>query len=159
LGKEKRDYSTRATSLKNRDPGRAYVIDVYERKLHPKDPTEGTIDHAKRQQYDGSPVEAQMPQQFFTDYLMEGLPARGYPAHSRVRKVKQRTRKTLRIEALQPEIENGKIRFNQKHVDLINQFAMYPMAKHDDMIDALEMAYRAAQVGASGIVRTVRVAR
>ena len=159
MGKEKGDYSTIATILKNKDTGRAYVIDVYEGKLHPKEFMEVIIDHAMRYQYDGIAVESQMAQEFFTDYLMEGLSARGYPAHSRVRKVKQRTRKTLRIEALQPEIENGKIRFNQKHVDLINQFAMYPMAKHDDMIDALEMAYRAAQVGVSGIVRTVRVAR
>src|SRR5699024_12626559 len=52
MGKEKGDYSTIATILKNRDTGRAYVIDVYEGKLHPKEFMEVIIDHAMRYQYD-----------------------------------------------------------------------------------------------------------
>ena len=35
----------------------------------------------------------------------------------------------------------------------------YPMAKHDDIIDAIEMAYRVGQVGMVGTIQTVRIAR
>lgn len=159
MGKEKGDYSTIATIMKNKPTGRMYVIDVYEGKVHPKEFMEIIVERTMQYQYEGIAAESQMAQEFFTDYLMDGLIKRGYPAHSRVRKVKQRTRKGLRIEALQPEIENGKLRFNQKHKDVINQFEMYPMAKHDDIIDAIEMAYRVGQVGMVGTIQTVRIAR
>lgn len=156
MGKEKGDFSTIATIMKNKDTGRMYVVEVYEGRLHPKEFMERIIEYTMKYQYDSIAVESQMAQEFFTDYLMEGLSLKGYPASSRVKKIKQRTRKALRIEALQPEIENGKIRFNIKHTNVINQFSMYPMAKHDDIIDAIEMGYRSAQSHNVGIVRTVR---
>lgn len=159
MGKEKGDYSSIVTLMKNKATGRTYIIDVYNNRLHPKDFMEVIVEFTLRYQYTTLAVESQMAQEFFTDYLMEELIKRGYPAHSRVRKVKQRTRKELRIESLQPEILNGKIRFNRNQADLIAQFEMYPMAKHDDMVDATEMAYRAAIVGVSGTIRTVKIAR
>ena len=159
MGKEKGDFSSIVTIMKNRATGRAYIIDVYASRVHPKDFMEVIVDYALRYQYDAIAVESQMAQEFFTDYLMTELTKRGYPSHSRVRKVKQRTRKELRIEAMQPDILNGKIRFNRKHTDLITEFEMYPMAKHDDMIDATEMGYRIAQTGLTGTIRTVKVAR
>ena len=159
MGKEKGDFSSIATIMKNKATGRAYIIDIYASRVHPKQFMEDITEYALRYQYEAIAVESQMAQEFFTDYLMEELTKRGYPSHSRVKKVKQRTRKALRIEALQPEILNGKIRFNKKHTDLIAEFEMYPMAKHDDMIDAVEMAYRSAQEGTTGTIRTVRIAR
>ena len=159
MGKEKGDYSTIATILKNKQSGRAYVVDIYEGRLHTKEFMEKVIEFTLRYEYESIAVESQMAQEFFTDYLMEELIKRGYPSHSRVKKIKQRTRKALRIEALQPEMMNGNLRLNRKHTNLIEQFSMYPMAPHDDMIDAVEMAYRGAQQGVAGIIRTVNNSR
>ena len=159
MGKEKGDYSTIATILKNKQSGRAYVVDIYEGRLHPKEFMEKVIEFTLKYEYESIAVESQMAQEFFTDYLMEELIKKGYPSHSRVKKIKQRTRKALRIEALQPEMLNGNLRLNRKHTNLIEQFSMYPMAPHDDMIDAVEMAYRGSQQGVAGIIRTVNNSR
>src|SRR5699024_11980204 len=113
MGKEKGDYSTIATILKNRDTGRAYVIDVYEGKLHPKEFMEVIIDHAMRYQYDGIEVESQMAQEFFTDYLREGFAAGGYPANTRLGKENREPGKACRIEELKPDMENGTYSFNE----------------------------------------------
>jgi len=53
-------------------------------------------------------------------------------------------RKSLRIEALLPDIQNGKIRFNKGHRLLIEQLELYPNARHDDGPDALAMAFSVA---------------
>src|SRR5699024_11798937 len=98
-------------------------------------------------------------QEFFTVYLMQEPIKKVYTTHSRYKKIKQRTRKALRIEALQPEMLNGNIRLNRKHTNLIEQFSTYPMAPHDDMINAVEMAYRGSQQGVAGIIRTVNNSR
>lgn len=47
-------------------------------------------------------------------------------------------RKGLRIEALQPLFENGKIMIKEKHTELVTQLLSYPSTRcHDDIIDAL----------------------
>ncbi|MED4172572.1 phage terminase large subunit [Halalkalibacterium halodurans] len=159
MGKERGDFSAIVTIAKNKNTGICYVVDVYLRRVHPdvfmKDIIEKTINF----QYDRIAVEAQMAQDWFADQLRDRLAVRGYPAHTRLTKVKQRSRKELRIEALLPEIQSGKIRFSKKHTDLLDQLALYPMHKHDDGPDALEMAYRAAQAGTSGIVQVAQVSR
>ncbi|AMQ66673.1 hypothetical protein FDG96_gp14 [Bacillus phage Mgbh1] len=159
MGKERGDFSAIVTIAKNKNTGICYVVDVYLRRVHPdvfmKDIIEKTINF----QYDRIAVEAQMAQDWFADQLRDRLAVRGYPAHTRLTKVKQRSRKALRIEALLPEIQAGKIRFSKKHTDLLDQLTLYPMHKHDDGPDALEMAYRAAQAGTSGIVQVAQVSR
>lgn len=65
----------------------------------------------------------------------------------------------MRIEAMQPDILNGNLRFNKAHNTLINQFAMYPMGRHDDMIDGVEMGYRALQKHQQSTIRTVKNTR
>lgn len=159
MGKEKGDFSVIATILKNKQTGRAYIIDIYEKRIHPNGFLDDVVDHVIKYQYESIAVESQMAQEFFTDHLIEKLIEKGYPAHSRVVKVKQRTRKQLRIEAMQPDILNGNLRFNKAHNTLINQFAMYPMGRHDDMIDGVEMGYRALQKHQQSTIKTVRNTR
>ena len=85
-------------------------------------------------------AEAQAAQEFFVDKLKEQLSAIGYPAHSRVKKIYQRSRKEIRMEAMLPDIESGKIQFSKSHLLLLEQFERYGQGEHDDLIDSLEMA-------------------
>jgi predicted phage terminase large subunit-like protein len=71
-----------------------------------------------------------------------------------VKKINQRSRKEMRIEAMLPEIENGTIRFNKRHSLLLEQFERYGQSEHDDTVDSLEMAVSAAKSG-NVVVRTL----
>ena len=144
MGKEKGDFSAMVTIAKNRTTGVCYVVDVFNKRLHPKEFIEVIIDRVRTYQYTLIAIEAQMAQEFFADTLGDRLQDLGYPAHTRLVPVKQRTRKELRIEAMSPDVHNGRIRYKKSQTDLIGQYEKYPMVAYDDMVDATEMAYNIA---------------
>lgn len=147
MGKEKGDYSVIATVARNEETGRCYLIDSWMSRVHPDVLIEKTVEFTERYQYEYIAVEAQMAQEFISDKLSEQLEIRGYPARTRIKQIKQRTRKALRIEGMLPDIQNGKLRFHRrfKNSPEFSQFEMYPMHKHDDFPDAVQMAYSVAQ--------------
>lgn len=148
LGKEKGDYSVIVTMAKNRHTGVCYVVDVFMERVHPDVLMSEAVKRTLQYQYEVLAVEAQMAQEFFADKLAEELYKHGYPSHTRLKYIKQRTRKALRIEALLPEIQGGRIRFKRTIPRLaLDQFELYPMHKHDDFPDAVSMCYSAAKSG------------
>jgi len=153
MGKEKGDYSAIITLAKNVDTGICYVYDVFLERVHPDVLLREVVKRALQYQYSALAVEAQQAQEWFGDKLTEELQSKGYPAHTRLSKVKQKTRKALRIEALLPDIQAGRIRFQKHHRLLLEMLEMYPMHKHDDGPDALADAYKVAK-GGNAVVRT-----
>ena len=157
MGKEHGDYSVIVSIAKNIDTGVCYLYDAYMQRVHPDVLLKEAVNHTLRFQYEAIGVEAQMAQEWFADKLTEELQAKGYPGHSRLRKIKQRTRKALRIESLLPDIQSGRIRFHEKFKNSpeMGQFDMYPMHKHDDFPDAVHMAYSTA-ISGQVTMRTLR---
>lgn len=157
MGKETGDYSVVVTILRNIETGTCYVYDAFMQRVHPDELLKQSVDNTLQYQYEALGVEAQMAQEWFADKLSEELQKRGYPSHSRIRKIKQRTRKALRIESLLPDIQNGKLRFHSKfkNSDEMSQFEMYPMHGYDDFPDAVQMAYSTASAG-QAYMRTIR---
>lgn len=154
MGKQTGDYSAIVTIARNMDTGTCYVYDVFMERCHPDVLLRKAVDLTLQYQYEGLAVEAQMAQEWFADKLSEELRKRGYPSHTRVKQIKQRTRKALRIESLLPDIQSGRLRF-KKNIDskATEQFEMYPMHAHDDFPDATHMAFSVAQ-GGNAVVRT-----
>ncbi|WP_235442626.1 phage terminase large subunit [Bacillus paralicheniformis] len=144
MGKEKGDYSAIITVARNRATGFCYVADVFLHRVHPDVLLNEVVEKTMRFQYEGIAVEAQQAQEWFADKLGEALQANGYPASTRLKQIKQRTRKALRIESLLPDIQSGKIRFKRDQKLLLEMFEMYPNHNHDDGPDALHMAYSIA---------------
>src|SRR5690625_1057142 len=157
LGKEKGDYSVIVSGALNNDTGTLYVYDAFMERCHPDVLIEEIAKHTYENQYDGLSVEAQAAQEFIADKMKERLQAMGYPAHTRLKYIKHRTRKELRIEALLPDIQSGKIRFHNKfkNTSEMEQFDMYPMHAHDDFPDAVSMLTMVAKEGQAS-VRTVK---
>lgn len=62
------------------------------------------------------------------------------------------TDKTLRIESLQPHVQNGLIRLRQSQTTLVEQLRYWPEADHDDGPDALEMLWSLAVSQAGGML-------
>jgi len=86
-------------------------------------------------------IESVQFQEYFRDVLNRESAIKGlYIPFSATEN--QTTRKTLRIETLQPLIKNGIIRFRKNQSRLLEQLRYYPKAENDDAPDALEMAVR-----------------
>ncbi len=149
MGKEKGDFSVIASAAVNTETGTLYVYDAYMERCHPDVLIDEVVGHTLNHQYEGLAIEAQMAQEFIADKMAERLQARGYPSHTRIKQIKQRTRKALRIEALLPDVQSGKIRFHSKFKNSpeMEQFEMYPMHKFDDFPDCISMLTMVAGVG------------
>ncbi|MDR7001574.1 phage terminase large subunit [Neobacillus niacini] len=145
MGKQKGDYSALVTVAKHKITKKTYVVDAFIERLHPDKFLEIITRKVKEYQPDIIGAEAQMAQEFFVDKLKEALQFVGYPAHNRVKKIQQRQRKELRIEAMLPDIENGNIVFNRDHAILLEHFERYGSRWHDDGPDALNMAVEAVK--------------
>lgn len=157
MGKEKGDYSVIVSGAVNNETGTLYVYDAFMERCHPNVLIDEVVTHTFENQYEGLAVEAQAAQEFIADKMSEELQAKGYPAHTRLKHIKHRTRKELRIEALLPDIQKGKIRFHRKFRNSpeLEQFTMYPMHAHDDFPDAVSMLTMVAKEK-RGTVRTVK---
>lgn len=137
MGKERGDFSAIEVIARHKRTGVVYVIESYIERIHPDKFLDVCIQKILEYQPDVVAAEAQAAQEFFTYYLKERLQALGYPAHTRVQEIKHKSRKELRIEALLPDIQAGKIQFHSKHARLLEQFEMYGNNFHDDGPDAL----------------------
>jgi predicted phage terminase large subunit-like protein len=144
MGKEKGDYSVVVTLAKNVETGTCYVIDIFMERVHPNTLLEKAVEYTLEYQYESIAVEAQQAQEWFAEKVGEALQKKGYPSSTRLKQIKQRTRKALRIESLLPDIQSGKLRFMKHLRALLEQFEMYPMHPHDDGPDAVQMAFSIA---------------
>ncbi|WP_246064989.1 phage terminase large subunit [Melghirimyces algeriensis] len=151
MGKQRGDYSAIVTIARDSKTKRNLVVDAWGDRVHPDTFIKIIVDKVLKYQPTRIAAEAQAAQEFFTFKLKEALRAKGYPSGTRVKEVKHRTRKELRIEALLPEIESGRLQFCRKHSLLLWQFEAYPQ-DHDDLPDALAMAWDIAKKGAREVV-------
>lgn len=156
MGKTAGDYTVITTIAKNKDTGVCYVVDIYMERCHPNVLIEKATELTLKYQYERIGIEAQFAQEFIADKLAEELRKHGYPSHTRIKHIRQRTRKSLRIEALLPDVQNGKLRFHRRYKNSreMSQYDMYPMHEHDDVPDSNSMAFSTA-VEDSVIVRTI----
>lgn len=153
MGKQKGDYSALITVAKHKVTKKVYVVDAFIERLHPDKFLDVIVQKVKKYQPDLIGAEAQMAQEFFVDKLKDALQYVGYPAHNRVKKIQQRQRKELRIEAMLPDIENGTIIFNREHTILLEHFERYGSRWHDDGPDALNMAIEAVKRPKSTVMK------
>jgi predicted phage terminase large subunit-like protein len=152
--KERGDYSAISVVAKHKTNGAVYVIDSYGERIKPDGFIKVIVDKVLKYEPDVVAAESQAAQEFFVDTLINELSAAGYPSFTRVKKVNQRSRTEMRIEAMLPDIESGTIRFNKRHSLLLEQFERYGQGGHDDLPDSLEMAVSAAKSG-NVVVRTL----
>lgn len=155
MGKTRGDYSAIITLGRREGSEVAYVIDAYLARQKPDDFMQEIVKRTLKYQYEALAVESQQFQEWFADKLAEELQRHGYPAHTRMAQVKQKMRKALRIESLEPEIKAGRIRFRRDQRLLLEMLELYPNHNNDDGPDALADAFKIAKANTSA-VRTIR---
>lgn len=94
-------------------------------------------------------VESVQFQEFMRTELIARSIEAGVPVSAKA--VIPNTDKDLRIQSLQPYVENGNIRLHQSQTVAMEQLRHYPEADHDDFPDALEMLWTLATSNAAGI--------
>ena len=78
---------------------------------------------------------------------LENLKKRAQAAGVRFnsRPINSKTNKQARITGLEPLVAQGQIVFSCRHKVLLEQLRQFPLGKHDDGPDALEMAIQVAR--------------
>lgn len=152
MGKQRGDYSAISVVARNPETDTTYVVDSFGERIKPNAFLDVIVKMVRKYQPTAIAAESQMAQEFFVDELTRALEGDGYPARSRVKKVTQRQKKQLRIEAMLPDIESGRIQFSRKHALLLEQFERYGTNAHDDLPDSLEMAVSIAKKGKRKII-------
>lgn len=100
-------------------------------------------------------VETVQFQEFLRTELVKRSAQRGIPVPAVP--IQNNTDKALRIESIQPHVQNGLIRLAPNQATLLDQLRYWPQAAHDDGPDALEMLWRLATRSIStGAPRTGR---
>jgi predicted phage terminase large subunit-like protein len=77
------------------------------------------------------------------DNLTKRAQQAGVPFHGRP--INSHTNKQARIAGLETLVTQGLIVFSRRHQILLEQLRQFPLGKHDDGPDALEMAIQAAR--------------
>jgi predicted phage terminase large subunit-like protein len=128
-----------------------YVIAADLARRSPDQIIEKILQYAAVYKFSGFGVEANQFQQLLVDELKAR--ARQRDLKVRIRPIKNRANKLQRIAALEAEVSQGLLRFSKAHTVLLDQLKQFPLGKHDDGPDALEMAVAtAAQPDTSYIV-------
>lgn len=139
----KGDYSAVVTTAKHKASGTIYVIDAFGERINPRKLIEKVVEKVRQYQPTVIAAESIAAQEFIVDELKIALKKANYPAEQRVKKIYHTSRKELRIEALEPSIENGTIQFNRRHALLLEQFEQWGTGSHDDLLDGLEFCVSA----------------
>lgn len=136
------DYTAIVTIIQNYKTQRMYVIGADLRRRTPNQTIEAIVQLARHRKFYAFAVEANQFQVLLADELQNRARAAGVQLS--VKKIKNTMNKGVRIQGLQPLVDQGMIQFSRKHQTLLDQMREFPMGAYDDGPDALEMAVRIA---------------
>jgi predicted phage terminase large subunit-like protein len=131
------DYSAILTGVVDIGNKTMYVLTAdIERRL-PSKTIDDILSHHERYNFFKFGFESNQFQEYMADRLAEKSQEQGNFLD--VIQIAHSTYKVARIEALQPMVKNGMIKFSRRHTTLLEQMKYFPKGQHDDGLDALEM--------------------
>jgi len=144
------DYTAIIVVGKHLRTGYMYVLDAVLRRMHPDKIIETLFEMHGVWKFDEVCVETVQFQQFFKDEVAKRSAAAGF--YLNLREIRTIKNKELRIQSIQPTVNNGYVKFHRNQRVLIDQLENWPKAAHDDGPDALEMALSVLQGAKSMLV-------
>ena len=115
-----------------------YVIAADLARRTPDETIERILELARAYRLNNFGFESNQFQKLMVDNLRRR--ARELGVAMPVTPIRNRANKQQRIAALEAEISQGRIIFARRHLLLMEQVRSFPMGRHDDGPDALEMA-------------------
>ena len=147
------DYSAIITLAKDTKTGAIYVLDADVERRLPDKTIEAILFYQGRRRYRKFGFEANNFQEFMAMELAKRSEASG--TYLKIEEIKHSSDKRARIEAMQPLVNSGTIRFSRKHRILLEQMKYFPKGAHDDAVDALEMAAKLAMTSRKRLMTTL----
>jgi predicted phage terminase large subunit-like protein len=137
------DYSAIIVVAKDKRDGVHYVIAADIVRRTPDQTIEKIIEYCRTYPIARFAFEKNQFQEIMLDNLTKRAQTAGVRFNSRP--INSKTNKQARIEGLETLITQGLIVFSRRHQILLEQLRQFPLGKHDDGPDALEMAIQAAR--------------
>ncbi|MDE1381203.1 phage terminase large subunit [Bacillus subtilis] len=132
----KGDYNAIITMGRDRRTGIFYVLDAWAGKVNMHEALKIAENKILEYEHHTFGVETIQAQWSMFQQLRVNLSKRSY-FRTRLKQYNPRTKKEIRIEALEPMVEAGQIRFKKQHRLLIEMLELFPQHEHDDLPDAL----------------------
>ncbi|OQX12824.1 MAG: hypothetical protein BWK73_14005 [Thiothrix lacustris] len=151
-----RDPSALLVAGFDRATGKLYVVEAHIRKRTPDRIIEDIITLQQQYRCATWAIETVQFQEFLYSELVKRSAVAGVPVPARA--IKPHTDKVLRIEGLQPHVNNGLILLHPSLTTLVSQLKHFPKADHDDGPDALHMVWTLAGTGNAPVIAS-RVGR
>lgn len=144
LGKDfmRGDYGAIIVLARDRRDGSLYILFADIARRSPTQLIQDLLAFEQRFRFTKIAVETNQFQELLAQEL-ERL-GREQGLYPRIERVINDTDKVRRIQGLHSLMKNGTIKFNRAHHLLLEQARFFPRGKHDDGLDALEMAVRVA---------------
>ncbi|MEO1718004.1 MAG: phage terminase large subunit [Planctomycetota bacterium] len=139
-GGTRSDYSAIVVVAYKRSTKTSYVLQSDLTRDPPDKRIEALIEYDRIFRLSEIVVESNGFQELIVKDLKGAFRERGRSVRVITRKNAKAKRE--RIELMQPAIASGAIRFSRKHAVLLEQLRTFPLGKHDDGPDALELATR-----------------
>jgi predicted phage terminase large subunit-like protein len=137
------DYSAIIIVAKDKRDRVHYVIAADIARRTPDQTIEKIIEYCRIYPIAGFAFEKNQFQEVMLDNLTKRAQQAGVPFHGRP--INSHTNKQARIAGLETLVTQGLIVFSRRHQILLEQLRQFPLGKHDDGPDALEMAIQAAR--------------
>ncbi len=154
MGGLRGDNSAIITIVKNQVDGRLYLLDADITKRKPDAILSDIIEFHRIRGYDRFAFETNQAQEFMGTQLETRASEQGRPLcvvpvhHNKVDKIG-------RIQTLQVVLKTGMLLLSRRHLTLLEEMRCFPKGRHDDGLDALEMAVKLAQEVTGGLVGPV----
>lgn len=141
----KGDYSAIVILFKPFRGETKYVIAADLARRTPDETIEKILEYAKIYRLTNFGIESNQFQKVMVDNLRSRARAKGISMP--INSIKNRANKQQRIAALETEVNQGLIVFARRHLLMMEQLRSFPLGKHDDGPDALEMAVETRKSG------------
>lgn len=139
----KGDYNCIVTLGRDRRTGIFYVLDVWLKKCNMHEALDMAVKKIIEHEHHTFGVETIQAQWSAFQQLRQRLTAMGY-YKTRLKSVKPTTNKLVRIEQLEPLVEQGALRFKRHQRLVLEMFQLFPNHDHDDAPDAIASAVELA---------------
>lgn len=120
-----------------------YVVAADLARRTPNATIDRIIHYAKMYRFTNFGIEGNQFQEVMVENLRERARAACVPVP--ITSIKNRSGKQQRIAALESEVSQGRLIFARQHTVFMEQLRSFPLGKHDDGPDALEMAVYTAR--------------
>ncbi|WP_205439446.1 phage terminase large subunit [Halobacillus ihumii] len=143
MGKNKNsDYNAIVTVARDKRTGVYYIVEAWAKKVPAHQALNKALEVMKKYNPKVFMIETVAAQHDFYRQLKAAMPKEGI-YRTKLLPVQSRTKKEERIEALEPLVENGALRFMRHQRLLLEQLEQFPNGVNDDLPDALQMAIEA----------------